>query len=92
MLNKCAKFLRDSPSGKKLNLISRERLNFRRQPILCTTLYRNLKQASNFGGTIDQLFLRFFYKIFTEDASLPLLYHGAKKSKMTKNSNQGVLP
>ena len=31
----------------------------------------------------------FFYKIFTEDASLPFLYHGAKKSKMTKNSNQG---
>ena len=30
----------------------------------------------------------FFYKIFTEDASL-LLYHDAKKSKMTKNSNQG---
>ena len=28
------------------------------------------------------------YKIFTEDASLPRLYHGAKKSKMTKNSNQ----
>ena len=33
--------------------------------------------------------LAFFYNIFTEDASLPLLYHGAKKSKMTKNSNQG---
>ena len=31
----------------------------------------------------------FFCKIFTEDASRPLLYHGAKKSKMTKNSNQG---
>ena len=31
----------------------------------------------------------FFYKIFTEDASQPLLYHNAKKSKMTKNSNQG---
>ena len=46
-------------------------------------------QASNFGGTIDQLFLRIFYKIFTEDASRPLLYHGAKKSKMTKNLNQG---
>ena len=43
-------------------------------------------QASNFGGTFDQLF---FYEIFTEDASLPFLYHGAKKSKMTKNSNQG---
>ena len=31
----------------------------------------------------------FFYEIFTEDAPLPFLYHGAKKSKMTKNSNQG---
>ena len=29
-----------------------------------------------------------FYEIFTEDAPPPLLYHGAKKSKMTKNSNQ----
>ena len=31
----------------------------------------------------------FFYDIFTENASLRLLYHRAKKSKMTKNSNQG---
>ena len=31
----------------------------------------------------------FFYKIFTEDASLPLLYHGAKKGENDKNSNQG---
>ena len=31
----------------------------------------------------------FFYKIFTEDVSLPLLYYRARKSKMTKNSNQG---
>ena len=30
-----------------------------------------------------------FCTIFTEDASLRLLYHSAKKSKMTKNSNQG---
>ena len=34
----------------------------------------------------------FFYKIFAEDASQSLLYHGAKKSKMTKNSNQGGGP
>ena len=34
----------------------------------------------------------FFYKIFTVDASQSLLYHGAKKSKMTKNSNQGGGP
>ena len=31
----------------------------------------------------------FFYKIFTEYASLLFLYHGAKKSKMTKKWNQG---
>ena len=42
---------------KKLNPISRERLNFRRRPILCRTLYRNPIQACNFGGTFDQLFL-----------------------------------
>ena len=30
-----------------------------------------------------------FYEIFTEDASPLFLHHGAKKSKMTKNSNQG---
>ena len=46
-------------------------------------------QASNFGSAFDQLFLRIFYEIFTVDASQRLLYHGAKKSKMTKNSNQG---
>ena len=45
---------------KKLNSISREWLNFRRRPILCTTLYRNPMQATNFGSTFDQLFLRIF--------------------------------
>ena len=45
---------------KKLNSISRERLNFRRRPILCTILYRNPMQASNFGGTFDQRFFRIF--------------------------------
>ena len=45
-MNKCAKFHKDSPSEKKkLNSISRARLNFRRQPILCTTLYRNIKEV-----------------------------------------------
>ena len=49
---------------KKLNSISRERLNFRRRPILCSTLYRNPMQVSNFGGTFDQLFLRLFLSNF----------------------------
>ena len=34
----------------------------------------------------------FFYEIFTENASLLCLDHGPKKSKMTKNSNQGGGP
>ena len=82
-------FIKIVQAVKKLNSISRERLNFRRRPFLCTTLYRNLMQASNFGGTFDQLSFEIFYEIFTEDASPFFLYHGAKKSKMTKNSNQG---
>ena len=38
-------------------------------------------QASNFGGTFDQLVLWSFYDIFTEDASPFFLYHGEKKVK-----------
>ena len=57
MMNKCAKFHKDSPSGKKVNSISRAGLNFQRRLILCTTLYRNLMQAGNFGCTFNQLFI-----------------------------------
>ena len=71
-----------------LNSISREWLNFWRRSILCTTLYRNPMQASNSVAHLTNFSFEFFYKIFTEDASLRLLYHGAKRSKMTKNSNQ----
>ena len=92
MMNKCAKFHKDSLSGKKVKLNLASAIELSETAILCTTLYRNPIQASNFGGTFDQLFLRIFYEIFTEDVSLLFLYHGAKKSKMTKNSNQGGGP
>ena len=85
-------FMKIVQAVKKLNSILRERLNFRRRPILCTTLYRNPMQGSNFSSAFDQIFFEFLYKIFTKDASLFCLYHGAKKSKMTKNSNQGGGP
>ena len=87
MMNKCAKFHKDSPSDKKWNSFSRAQLNFRRGPIVCTTFYRNLMPASNFGGTFDQLFLWIFSEFLTEDTSLLLLYHGAKRSKMTIKLN-----
>ena len=80
-MNKCAKFHKDSQSGKKLNSISRERLNFRRRPFLSTTLYKNLMQASNFGGTFDQLFLWIFLWNFHRRCLSIFLYHGAKKVK-----------
>ena len=50
-------FIKIVQAIKKLNSISRARSNFRRQQILCITLYRNLMQVRNFGGTFDQIFL-----------------------------------
>ena len=60
MMNKCAKFHKDSVSGKKVKFNLPSAIELRRRPILCTTLHRNLKQNSNFGGTFDQLFLWIF--------------------------------
>ena len=54
-------FMEIVPEVKKLNSIPRGQLNFRRRPILCTTLYRNPTPASNFGGTCHQLFFWIFY-------------------------------
>ena len=63
MMNKCAKFHKESLSGKKVkfNLPSAIELSIRRRPILCTTLYKNLMQASNFDSAFDQLFLWIFF-------------------------------
>ena len=66
----------------------RARLNFRTRPILCITLYRNFTQASNFGGRFEQLFLWMFYEIFA-DASLLVLYHGAKVKNDQKFKSRG---
>ena len=74
---------------KKLNSISRARLNFRRRPILCTTLYRNPIQASNFVGTFDQLFLWIFYAIFTEGAIYFVYTMVQKSQKWPKTQIKG---
>ena len=85
-----AKFHKDSPSDKKVKLNLPSAIELSETAVLCTTLHRNPMQVSNFGGAFDQLFsFAFFYETFTEDAALLFLYHGAKKSKMTKTSNQG---
>ena len=66
---------------KKLNSISRERLDFRRRPSLCTTLYSNLMQVSNFGGTFDQLFLRIFFVKLSQKMPLYIFYTMVQKSQ-----------
>ena len=92
MMNKRAKFHKDSPSDKKLNSISWARLNFRRRPILCTTLYRNLKQTSNFVANLTNFSFEFFCEIFTEVASQLFLYYGGKSQKWPKTQIKGALP
>ena len=97
MLNRCAKFHADSPSGKMLNSVSRARSNIciRRQPFLCTTLYRNPMQRSNFGDLSDQVFLWIFLwaKLIharrLSSSSIPLC---KRVNKWPKTQINGVLP
>ena len=74
---------------KKLNSISRERLNFRRRPILVQLCMETLYKRATSVAHLANFSFEFFYAILTQDAPLLFIYHGAKKSKMTKNSNQG---
>ena len=60
MMNKCAKFHKDRPSDKKVKLNLPSAIELSETAVLCTTLCRNPKQLSNFGGTFDQLFLWIF--------------------------------
>ena len=53
---------------------------------MCTTLYRNPIQVSNFSGSFDQLFLSFFYAIFTQDAPLLFLYMGQRSHEQKPKS------
>ena len=65
------------------------RLNSRRRPILCTTLYRNLMQVSNFGGTFDQLFLWIFLWNFHRRCLSTLSIPWCKSQKWPKNQIKG---
>ena len=93
MMNKGAQFQDDTPPSYNVDLILRAQLNFWKRPILCKTLCGKPIQASDFGGTFDQNFLWIFVCDFYRRclSTFSLLWY--KKSKMTKNSNQGrVLP
>ena len=91
MMNKCAKFHKDSPSGKKVKFNLARAIELSETAVFVynfVTVETLCKRATSVAHLTNFSF-EFFYEIFTEDASLLLLYHGAKKSKMTKNSNQG---
>ena len=63
-----------------LNSIPRARLNFRRRLILCTTLYRNPIQASNFDGTFNNFSLEKFYAV-SQKMPLYFFYTIVQKAK-----------
>ena len=88
MMNKCAKFHKDSVSSKKVkfNLPSAIELS---EPICVELCIETLCKRATSVAHLTNFSFEFFYEMFTEDVSLLLLYHGGKKSTMTKNSNQG---
>ena len=53
----CQVSYRYCPSDKKVKFNHPSAIELSETAVLCTTLYRNLVQAGNFGGTFDQLFL-----------------------------------
>ena len=54
MMNKCAKFHKDSSSGKKGKFHLPNAIELLETADFGTTLYRNPMQTRNFGGTFDQ--------------------------------------
>ena len=80
-MNKCVKFHKDSPSDKKVKLNLPSVIELSETAVLCTTLYRNPMQVSNFGGTFDQLFLRIFFMKISQKMPLYVFYTMVQKSQ-----------
>ena len=80
MMNKCAKFHKDSPRDKKVKSNLPSAIATFGSSRFCVQLCIETlcKRATSVAHLTDFSF-EFFYEIFTEDASLLLLYHGAKK-------------
>ena len=88
-MNKCAKFHKDSPSGKKVKFNLARAIELSETAVFVYNLGETLSKRATSVAHLTNLSFELFYEIFTEDASLRFLCHDAKKSKMTKNSNQG---
>ena len=78
---------------KKLNSISRARWNFRRRPILCTTLYRNLMQSEQLWWHMWPIFSLNFFMKFSQRMPLYFFYTMVQKSqKWPKTQIKGMGP
>ena len=80
-MNKWAKFHKDSPRDKKVNFNLPSAIELSETPVLCATLYKNPKQASNFGGTFDQLFLWISFWNFHKKMPLYFSYNMVQNVK-----------
>ena len=79
-MNKCAKFHKDSPSDKKVKLNLPSAIELLEMADFCVQrCIETLRKRTTSVAHLTNSSIEFFYEIFTEDASLLLLYHGAKK-------------
>ena len=83
MVNKCAKFHKGSPSGKKVkfNLPSMIELSETAIFVYNFVGIETLCKRATSVAHLTKFSFEFFYETFTEDAPLFFLYHGAKKVK-----------
>ena len=83
MMNNCAKFHKDSLSDKKVkfNLAIAIELSETAVFVYNFVWKPNASEQLRLHIWPPKLFLWIFYEIFTEDASVGFLYHGAKKVK-----------
>ena len=92
MMNNCAKFHKDSPSDKKATFNLTTVIELSETAVCAQLCVETLWKRATLVAPLTNFSFEFLYEIFTEGSSLLFLYHGAEKSKMTKNSNQEVLP
>ena len=83
-MNKCAKFHKDIPSGKKVKFYLPSAIELLRT---ADFVYNFVYTRATSMAHLTNFSFELFNEIFKEDVSLLLLYHGANKC-MTKNSNQ----
>ena len=79
MMNKCAKFHKDSLSGKKVKFNLARTIELSETADFVQLCIETLCRRATSVAHLTNFSFELFYEIFTEDASLLCLYHGAKK-------------